>query len=545
MVKFKKIIIAVLIIAAGKLLCASKKPNFVIILTDDQYVGIMGHEGNSIVQTPNLDKMAEQGVRFTNAHVTSAICTPSRISIFLSQYERKHGVNFNSGSSVSDEAWEKSYPVILRENGYYTGYVGKNHSPVGKGGYESGLMENSFDYWYGAHQHLTFYPKTRHPIFEHAEDNTQVEILEEGVNDFLSNERSLEKAIHSLDSLPADKPFCLSICFNLPHDVGTGTMKQRESDPEIYKSLYRDKEIPLPKHYVAKSDITTPKLPPDLLKAEKRQNVYDYVDKPETNKERITRQMQAMTGIDKLLGKLRKQLEEKGFDKNTIIFFISDHGLFMGQFGLGGKSLCYEVVTHVPFIIYNPLSKTKARGKQLDNLVQTIDIAPTMLDYAGIDIPGSFQGKSIRPLLEGKEQKVREYSFSENLWGTLCCGNPRCESVQDKEWKYIRYYENNMVSAFVNKKADEQQIGLDMDYMPPGRNDPEFVLYRISIENPLNGEKPVYEELYNLKNDPDETTNLAKEEKYSSRLNKMRAVWEEKINFARGNEAPKVFRDND
>ena len=315
-------------------------------------------------------------------------------------------------------------------------------------------------------------------------------------------------------------------------------MKQRESDPEIYKSLYRDKETPFPKHYVAKSDITTPRLPSDLLRAEERQNVYDYVNQPASNKERITRQMQAMTGVDKLLGKLRKQLEEKGFDKNTIVFFISDHGLFMGQYGLGGKALCYEVVTHVPFIVYNPLSKTKARGKQLDNLVQTIDIAPTMLDYAGIDIPGSFQGKSIRPLLEGKEQKVREYSFSENLWSQKF-GNPRCESVQDKEWKYIRYYENNTLRASMITAVTEM---LGLDNMLYETHDPAIVKYRTYIENPLKGEEPVYEELYNLKRDPDETNNLAMQEEYSAHLIKMRNAWAKKIEFARGNEVPKVYR---
>jgi len=109
---------------------AQENPNFVFILTDDQSYGMMGCTGNTIVQTPNLDKLAKNGTLFTNAHITSAICTPSRISILLSQYERKHGVNFNSGTSVSNEAWEKSYPMVMRNAGYYTGWIGKNHSPV-------------------------------------------------------------------------------------------------------------------------------------------------------------------------------------------------------------------------------------------------------------------------------------------------------------------------------------------------------------------------------------------------------------------------------
>ena len=111
---------------------AEEKPNFIFILTDDHRYDLLGSTGNEIIKTPHLDQLAEDGILFKNAHVTSAICTPSRVSIFLSQFERKHAVNFNSGTSVSDEAWKESYPVVLKNNGYYTGYIGKNHAPIGK-----------------------------------------------------------------------------------------------------------------------------------------------------------------------------------------------------------------------------------------------------------------------------------------------------------------------------------------------------------------------------------------------------------------------------
>ena len=138
-----------------------QRPNFVFILTDDQRYDYLGCTGNELIQTPEIDKLASEGILFTNAHITSAICTPSRISILLSQFERKHGVNFNSGTSVAEEAWQQSYPVVMRRNGYYTGYIGKNHSPVGEGGYSSGVMEESFDYWYAGHGHLSFLSKKK------------------------------------------------------------------------------------------------------------------------------------------------------------------------------------------------------------------------------------------------------------------------------------------------------------------------------------------------------------------------------------------------
>ncbi|MEO0470616.1 MAG: sulfatase-like hydrolase/transferase, partial [Bacteroidota bacterium] len=297
-----------------------ERPNIIFILTDDQSYGYMGCTGNAIVQTPNLDQLAADGTLFTNAHISSAICTPSRVSILTGQFERKHGVNFNSGTSLNQTAWQNTYPMRFRQAGYYTGYVGKNHSPVGKGGYQSKEIEKSFDYWYAGHRHLGFYPKDRHEIFQHAKNDTQLELLEEGINDFLDdNPHRLEGALHFMDQRPAEKPFILSLCFNLPHGAGTSSMEQRKSDPEIYKSLYRDQEIPLPQNYVAKSAIRVPRLPAEVLKADDRQDIYDYVDQPESLKERYIRQLQAMTGIDQLVGRLRDYLKKNGLSDNTII----------------------------------------------------------------------------------------------------------------------------------------------------------------------------------------------------------------------------------
>lgn len=517
------------------------KPNFVFILTDDQPYDYLGITGNELVRTPHLDQLAKEGILFTRAYITSAICTPSRISIFLSQFERKHGVNFNSGTSVSPEAWEKSYPVLFKEGGYYTGYVGKNHSPIGEGGYESGLMDESFDYWYAGHGHLTFYPKDRHTIFEKAKSNTQIEIIQEGIDDFLNNDNNLEGAIRFLDERPKDQPFALSICFNLPHNAGTSSMKLKEEDPDIYRSLFRDKHIPLPENYVAKADIIKPKLPADVLKVENRQPSYDYVDTPESLRERYIRHMQAMTGIDLLVGNLRDKLRELGLEENTVVIFTSDHGILNGQYGLGGKALCYEYTTHVPLIVYNPMTPENNRGIQVDELVQSIDIGPTMLSLASIPIPDEFQGKDLSGILQGDIGPVREYIFTENLWSTPF-GNPRCEAVQNKEWKYIRYYKNDMVSALKRiEVANQLKINPSL-LLNTSAHDPDIALYRDFIDSPIEGELPVYEELFHLTSDPHELMNLADEIQYKNQLKLMQKVWESQIKFARGSGLPMVLR---
>lgn len=520
---------------------AQERPNIVFILTDDQSYNLLGCTGNQIVQTPHIDKLAEQGILFTNAHVTSAICTPSRISILLSQYERKHGVNFNSGTSVSDAAWENSYPVLMRKNGYYTGWVGKNHAPIGQGGYDSGLMEKSFDYWYAGHGHLGFYPKDRHAIFNDAIAFTQPEIINEGVNEFLDpNARKLKGALHFLENRPADQPFMLSINFNLPHGAGTSSMKLKDSDDRIYKTLYRDIAIPLPENYIAKADIKTPKLPADLLHVEDRQTGYNYVDTPESIKERYIRELEAMTGIDRLVGNLTKKLKDLKLDKNTIIFFTSDHGLFGGQQGLGGKALCYEQTTHVPIIVFDPKAPKKAKGLKSNALVQTIDIAPTLLSMGAIEIPNTFQGKDISGLIRGKKNEIRDFIYTENLWSTHF-GNPRCEAVQNKGWKYIRYYKNNNFSASKEIKY-AKEIGIPINEILYRVHDPAIAVYRDYIDSPLNNEKPVYEELYDLKNDAAELHNLVNNPEQSELLTTLRKQWKLEITQARGDGKAEVYR---
>jgi arylsulfatase A-like enzyme len=515
------------------------RPNFIFILTDDQFTGLMGHEGNTIVKTPNLDKLAKAGIRFTNAYVTSAICTPSRASIFTGQYERKHGVNFKSGTSLDLETWSQTYPMLMRSAGYYTGYIGKNHTPVGDGGYESGVMEKSFDYWYGGHRQLGFYPKTSHVIFQQAGNNTQVEILEEGSLDFLSNKHQLEGAIRFIGQRPESKPFCLSICFNLPHDAGTGSMEMRPSDDAIYKSLYRDVEMPLLPNYIAKADIKTPKIPEEVLHFQDRQTSYDYVDTPGGVKERYLKKLQAMTGIDRMVGKITEELARQKLDNNTIIIFTSDHGKFMGQFGLGGKALCYQVCTHVPMIIYDPLSDITDRGKIVDELVQTIDIAPTMLSLAGVEIPASMQGVDLSPMLRGDIKPLRDFIFTENLWSTHF-GNPKIEAVQDKEWKYIRYYRNENIS-FREKVKVAEEMGIPMVSLN-AVYDSDMIVYRRFIESSLQNEPAVYEELFNLISDPQETTNLINDPSNALILQRMKEAWWKMLNYARGEGPPGVLR---
>jgi arylsulfatase A-like enzyme len=508
--------------AAGFPFQQDTRPNIIFLLTDDQRRDSLGCYGNKEVRSPNIDQLAAGGVLFENAFVTSAICTPSRACYFLGQYERRHGVNFNSGTSLAPAAWENSYPMLLRQAGYFTGYIGKNHVPVGPRGYETGVIEKSFDFWYAGHQHLTFYPKARHPIFRQAKANTQPEVLEEGALSFLDPHGVfIGGAAAFLKQRPEGKPFCLSIAFNLPHRAGTGSMKQLPSDPALYRTAYRDKigEYRLAANYTPKAEIRKPRLPEDVLYAKYRQHSYDYVDTEAEVREHHVRCYQTITGIDSVLGAIRDQLRKLGLDRNTVIVFASDHGIMDGEYGLGGKALNYEPCLRIPMIVMDPRLPSSRRGKRLTELAQSIDIAPTLLDLAGVAIPSTMQGRSLKPLLRGEKTRWREYAFAENLWSTIF-GNPRVESVRSAEWKYIRYFatDRGLFSG-----GDEYGVTPEQAHA-----------YQAWLTASVRGLKPSYEELFHVAADPDETVNLAADSKHRETLARMRRECDRLVREAKG-----------
>ncbi len=489
-----------------------KKPNIIYILGDDHRAEFMNCAGYPIIETPNLDALANDGVRFKNAFCTSPLCTPSRACHYLGQWERKHGINFNSDNTVSETAWANSFPMILKEQGYFTGWVGKNHVPVGNGGYESGYMEKTFDYWYGNHNHTGFYAKEKvgSEIYSNAKADTQIEIFEEGVMNFLDpQDEFIESCSSTLLRRPKDKPFCLCLTFNLPHDASTESMQLRPSDDELYKSKYRDKfmEFPLPKTYISSYHIKEPRLPREVYNGVYIPS-YDYVKTPMALRERLVRVCQTITGMDRMIGNLRRKLEELGEGDNTIIVFSTDHGIHHGEHGIGGKAFLYEEDIRIPLIIYDPRLPENSKKMVREEFVLVPDIAPTVLELMGVKVSETMQGESVLPLIYGDDDDElvnwRDEFFTEQLMDIQ--NYPRSESVRNKEWKYIRYF----------KRTEDPEK--------------EHLLYKGTLDNYdeclkstiLYGEQPIYEELYNLKDDPYEEYNLAKDPKYNDILKKMR-----------------------
>jgi arylsulfatase A-like enzyme len=485
-----------------------KKPNIIYILGDDHRAEIMRCAGHPIIETPNLDKLASEGIMFKNAFCTSPVCTPSRSCHYLGQWERKHGVNFNSKTAISEDAWQKSLPILLKEQGYFTGWVGKNHVPVGHGGYKSGYMESTFDYWYGNHDHSHFYVKEYKggEIYSNAKADTQVEVFEEGAMNFLNPQKEfIESCSRPLSYRDTDKPFCLFITFNLPHACGTGGMQMRPTDDELYITKYRDRfnDFQLPMTYISFEKTTIPKIPKEVYNGVQLPS-YDYVRSPVALRERLVRICQTVTGMDRMIGNLRNKLEELGEAENTIIVFSTDHGIHHGEHGLGGKNLLYEEDLRIPMMIYDPRLPKQLQGQIREELVLVPDLAPTVLDLLEVEIPDTMQGASMYPLIHNQKQSWREEFFAEVQMDIQ--NYPRSECLRNNEWKYIRYFK---------RTEDPEQENVKFKSTLDD--------YNTCLWSTLYGdEEPIYEELYNLKNDIHEEYNLANNSKYSEVINEMR-----------------------
>lgn len=386
--------------------------------------------------------------------------------------------------------------MLLKKAGYYVGYVGKNHTPIGKSssgfGYKSGVMEEAFDYWYGNHGHSRFYPKEKHLIYKNAHSDTQVEIFQEGAMNFLKRNPEFAGTRDFLHTKPRDQPFCLMVNFNLPHGAGTTSMRLLPSDPDLYRSRYRDQtsEMPIPVTYIAEKDISSPKIPTHVYNGEYIEN-YDFVKNLKSLRERIIRNCQTVTGIDQLVGALISELKVQGLYDNTVIIYTSDHGLQFGEHGLGGKVLLYEESMRVPMIICDPRQSPHYQGRKVEDLVLSIDIAPTILDLAGLHIPAEMQGQSLRPIMRGDSCTWREDFFCENMF--MGQNYPRIKGVRSNKYKYIRYFD---------KKKDQHHI--------------------LSLTASILCEEPIYEELYDLQRDPHEETNLFDSPAYQDLLEKYR-----------------------
>lgn len=435
-------------LANGAVQPAAGPMNVVVLVIDDTRWDSIGAAGNMVVRTPRLDALAADGIRFTQARVTTAICMTSRATLLTGQYMSRHGID-RFGKPLTPEAFARAYPGVLRAAGYWTGYIGK---------YDVGAPRpTDFDFVRAYHG--------RHWLSTANGERVHV------------TERNARDSVEFLRTRPRDRPFLLSVGYFAPH--------AEDSAPEQYlpqdwsAPLYDGVSVPPsplrdPKHFHA--------LPPFLAKDsnEGRVRFKWRFDTPERYQQYMLRYYRLITEVDAAIGRLVDELKAQGAYDHTLIVFIGDNGYFHGDRGLADKWYPYEQALRVPLIIRDPRAPARTRGATRDELVLNIDIAPTVLSATAQPVPDAMQGHDLSKLyLSDAADSWRDEFFYEHPTITSRDRIPSSQGVIRRDLKYVYW--------------------------------PEFE----------------YEQLFDVKNDPEERRNLAKDAEQRNRLETMRAKLEE------------------
>ncbi len=406
------------------------RPNIIFFLTDDQRFDHLGCAGDPVVQTPNMDRLASQGTRFTNAFVTTPICAASRATMFTGLYERTHKYTFGT-PPLAKSMTDHSYPALLRQAGYRTGFVGKFGVAV-----QRGVPQEMFDF---------FVPLNRSPYLKRQPDGSLRHTIE----------LTGDHAVKFLRGQKADQPFCLSLSFNAPHAEDADKQAQYPS-PKAVAGLYDELTIADP----PLSDPAIFDSQPDFLKRSlNRQRWYWRWDTPEKYQKNVKGYYRMITGIDRVIGRVLQEVADRGLSDNTIVLFASDNGYYRGSRGFAGKWSHYEESLRIPMIIADPREPVAERGRLSDKVVLNVDIPATILDLASVKVPDSYEGVSLQPLLSGQSPvDWRTDFFCEHLMH-YPVGLPKWEGVRDQRWVYARYFEQQPVYEFLHDlQTDPQQL---------------------------------------------------------------------------------------
>ena len=429
-------------------------PNFLFVLVDDQPFDAVGFMGRyPFLKTPNIDRLYNEGANVENFFVTQSICSPSRASFLTGTYPHIHGANQNN--KHVDPNWDAfaPYTVHLQNAGYETAHIGKIHMAHKKG---KDHIRPGFDYWY------SFIGQGKY-IDPPVNDNGK-EYIEEGyMTDILT-----DKAIAWLnEKRDPTKPFSLNLWHKAVHEP--------HLPAERHKDLYEEAVLPPPPYDTHKE---TFKGKPEWQRKKTygfdwKKNLPIPSELPEQewpiNYEKNMDLLRCIAAIDESLGEVLKTLEALGELDNTVVIYSSDNGYFLGEHTFNDKRLAYENSMRVPMLIrYPKLIKQKTVVKQQ---CLNIDMAPTILDMAGVEIPGYMQGDSMLNLLNGG---------SGDKWRTSIL----FEYYLDTYWPY----------------AGPNQIAVRTD---------RYKLVDAFLKNDID-------ELYDLKNDPGEMVNLINSEAYDA-----------------------------
>jgi len=439
----------------------SHRPNFIFILTDDQRYDAMScvqkEQGDAgrfpWFQTPNMDRLAREGVRFRNAFVTSSLCSPSRACFLSGQYNHINGVVNNHTPFPLDGMISSK---LLKNAGYATAYFGKWHhgNQKERPGFDTVAS-------YIAHGRYVDCPVLVNGVMNETHGWVD-DVITDYAIDFL-------KARKTQQSQP---PFDMVVGFKSPH-------VPREP-PERAKSRFAG-QVP--------RDVPNLRIPSPFqpliaaLTSANGENRYANL-RGQTPEEFTLDYFRCISAADDCLGRILDALDQLGLADNTVVIYTSDNGYYLREHMLGDKRSAYEESMRIPLLLrYPKLANTK--GKTTDAMVLNIDLAPTLLDFAGVVIPSAMQGQSWRPLLEGKVDDSQwrpvffyEYFYERNY------ATPTITAIRTGDSKLVEYPGHEQWTEMFSLASDRYEIH-------NLANDPSLQSMRSAMESELRNQKQV------------------------------------------------------
>ncbi|GAB2800907.1 sulfatase [Rhabdobacter roseus] len=392
--------------------------------------------GNPIIKTPHLDRLASGGVLFQNAYVTTSICCVSRASLLSGQYMSRHKIQ-DFATSFGPEAFQSTYPMLLKQAGYQVGFIGK----FGVGNPKE-QPAAAFDFWACSDKGQPDYEmKDERGNYLHHTDKVNGDIEQ------------------FMESTRAAQPFCLSVSFKAPH-VQDNDPRQFIIQPR-YKSMYAGDSIPEPE----KADPKYWRAFPDFFRTEEniaRERWHLRFENNRMYQESVRNYYRLLSGVDEVVGNLVQSLERRGLADNTIIVFMGDNGFYLGEYGLAGKWYGHEESIRVPLLIYDPRNP-KLRGLRPQPFALNIDIAPTILRLAGVAVPETMQGIDLIELVSTQNKALDrpEFFYEHTFMGSPKL--PQVEGVVRKDYKYMKYIEHGYEEYFDLKKDPGERQNLAAD----------------------------------------------------------------------------------
>ena len=403
-----------------------RPPNIVLSMCDDQRHDYMSCAGHPYLETPAMDRLAHEGVRFSNAFTAVPLCGPSRASHLSGLYPHRHGAIHNK-ADLADGV--RTWPELLQEAGYRTAFIGKIH-------YGGAQPHRGFDRW------VSFEGQGDYddPILNIDGE----EIPHHGYNTDILTDYACRFMQDN-----ADRPWALCLWYKAPHTPFT--------PPARHRDAYAEVPLTYPSTINASLDGKTHTMRHGKPQGHARDWFPDGPFVREKTWDEVMRDYaRSLNGVDDALGRVLDQLDSAGVADDTLVVHTSDHGYFLGEFQLADKRWMYDPSIRVPALVKYP-AWTAERGRVQDDLVLSLDIPATIVDAAGLAVPSEYQGQSLKPLLAGDGEWVRDAVFIEYFEDPPFPALPTMVCLRTRSAKLIHYLRAGESDEFYDLARDPEE----------------------------------------------------------------------------------------